>query len=309
MHTSPHAARSHRAARRRMSFRRRVAVALPVASLAAATALTGVSSPAHAATTTHKIYFGIDGTAPKGAPAMSTHSYAQINQSVPTARMITMGSAGLHWTAITAAGPGSSAYTNLVRWADTLKTRPGPIFLTFSHEPEAAALRSYGTASQYVAAFRHVVSIFRAQGVTNVQWTWQMTAYAFVVPTSDSRAATKWYPGDAYVDDVGTDPYDWSDCRGGAMRQLSEADGPAVAFAKAHGKGAVLGEFAAGVGSQRAQWLRNAEAFMIANASVFRAAYYFDEFDSKTGGCNWVLSSSADLSALYAIARDPHFTA
>jgi hypothetical protein len=219
-----------------------------------------------------------------------------------------MGPAGQHWSAIAAAGPGSTTYTNLVRWADALKTRPGPIFLAFAHEPESVQSKAYGTAAQYIAAWRHVVGIFRAQGATNVQWTWQMTSYAFVVPASDPRAAIKWYPGDSYVDDVAADGYDWSACRGGPMRQLSTVDGPAVAFAKAHGKGAVLGEFGASTGPARAQWLRNADAFMLANISVFRAAYYFDEYDAGTNGCNWLLSSTADRNALYAIARDTtHF--
>jgi hypothetical protein len=309
MHTSPPPVRTHRGARGRTSLRRRVAMALPVMSLVAAAALTGTTNPAGAATTP-KIYFGIVGNAAAGAPPLSLHRYAQLSGKPPIARMITMGPAGLHWSAISAAGPGSATYANLVRWADTLKTRPGPIFLAFAHEPESTGFHAYGTAAQYVAAWRHVVGVFRAQGATNVQWTWQMTSYAFEVPASDPRAAAKWYPGDAYVDDVGADGYDWSACRGGPMRQLSAVDGPAVAFAKAHGKGAVLGEFGASAGPQRAQWIRNAGAFMLANASVFRAAYYFDEFDAGTNGCNWLLSSTADRNALYAIARDAsHFNA
>jgi hypothetical protein len=305
MATTPPPGGKHRATVTRRSRRRRVAAIVPAASLAIAAGLTGLQGPA-AAATVNKIYFGIDGTRAAAAPAMSTHAYSQINQHVPTARMITMGSAGMHWATITAAKPGSTAYADLVRWADTIKTRPGPIFLAFAHEPEAAADRSYGTAAQYVAAWRHVVDIFRAQGVKNVKWTWQMTGYAFAVSGSDPRAANKWYPGDSYVDEVGADTYNWSNCRGGAVRQLSDADGPAVQFAKAHGKGAVLGEFGTGPSAQRAQWLRNAEAFFVANAATFRAVYYFDH--SETGGCNWLLTSGADVGALYAIARDTHFT-
>jgi hypothetical protein len=280
------------------------AAASPTAGAGATGALNRVTGNAEAP----KIYFGTDDTvaAKYHPPAMSRHVYSQIDDNVPTARMITMGSAGLKWTQISSAEPGSAAYKDLVRWADTLKTRPGPIFLAFGHEPEAKGQAGLGTASQYVAAYRHVFHIFRVQGVTNVQWTWQMTGYAFVVKSSDPRYAQKWYPGDYFVDDVASDDYNWAECRGYPPNSLAAGDTPALDFAKAHGKGAVLGEFGTGPGPARAGWLAAAEKFLIANRSTFRAAYYFD--DPGEGGCDWQLTSSADLDALFSIARNDNFS-
>jgi Glycosyl hydrolase family 26 len=289
-------------ARRRLF--RSFAMVVAATTLAVAVVLSG---PGVASSSGARIYFGVDGTIASvlHPPAMSRHLYRQLDQRVPNARMITLGSNGLRWSQIAATRAGSSPYRNLVRWADALKSRTGPIYLAFGHEPESAPFRAYGNASQYIAAWRHVVNIFRANGVKNVQWTWQMTSYSFWVPRSDRRYAAKWYPGNHYVDDVAADAYDWSACRNVAPVQLGVQDGPALQFARVHDKGAVLGEFATGPGPQRAEWIRNAGHFLAANSGTFRAAYYFDT--DAAGGCKWRLTSGADLSALYAIARNATF--
>jgi hypothetical protein len=307
MKSARHHQGKHRMTARPKSLFGRLALVVPVLSLAAVPALTGVTGSS-AAAAGPRIYFGTDGSA-SGLAAMSVHVYSQINRNLPpaNARMITMGTGGVHWAAVAAAAPGSSTYANLVRWAEALKSRPGPIFLTVAHEPEAASLHGYGTGAQYAAAFRHVVSIFRSQGVTNVKWTWQMTSYSFHVPSSDPRYAPKWYPGDAYVDDVGADGYNWSGCKHSPVRPFSYIAGPVIDWARAHGKGVVLGEFGDGAGPARAAWLLAAKQFMIANSGTFRAAYYFNHFE-PTAGCNWQIKGTADVAAINSIARDPHFT-
>jgi hypothetical protein len=286
--------------------RRRLALALPAAGLVVATAVTGLGTSA--AATTSKIYFGVDGSSSKAAreTPMSDHAYSQYTRNPPNARMITMGNGNLSWNSVAGAKPGSSVYNDFVRWADVLKARPGPILLTFSHEPEASGQKRFGSSAGFIAAWRHVVDIFRAQGVRNVQWTWQMTAFSFRARSSDSRAANKWYPGDAYVDNVAGDAYNWSACRGGGLQQLSTVASGLLAFARAHHKGAVLGEYGTGPGASRAPWLRNAAAFLIQNANTFRAAYYFDHTNGS--GCSWGLTSSTDINTLASLSRDPHFT-
>jgi hypothetical protein len=310
MHRPRHYQATHRLSARPTTVFGRLALLVPVLSLAAVPTIAGVTgvTGSAAGAATPRIYFGIDGTA-KNLPKMSVHVYSQITRKVPPAgaRMITMGTGGVHWAAVAAAKPGSATYANLVRWADTLKTRPGPIFLTVAHEPEASGQRAFGTAAQYIAAYRHVVTIFRGRGVKNVQWTWQMSAYSFHVPSSDPRAAARWYPGNAYVNDVAGDGYNWSGCRHTPVRQMSFIAGPMVAFARAHGKGAILGEFGDGIGPTRAQWLKNAKAYFIANANTFRAAYYFDHAESWAG-CSWIINTAADVAAIESIARDSHFT-
>lgn len=81
---------------------------------------------------------------------------------------------------------------------------PGPILLSFSHEPEFAG-KKYGTPAQFVAAWRHVVDRFRAAGATNVSWILVIGDEVF-----REQGGDLWYPGRSYVDYVASDGYNWA---------------------------------------------------------------------------------------------------
>lgn len=59
------------------------------------------------------------------------------------------------------------------------------------------------TAADYVAAWRHAVELFRADGVANAEWVW--------APNVDDGGLpfAQYFPGDAWVDAVGLDGYNW----------------------------------------------------------------------------------------------------
>lgn len=86
-----------------------------------------------------------------------------------------------------------------------------PLFIRFGPEMNICDGASpwyhsyaYGTsAPDYVGAFRHVVDLFRAQGVTNVQWVWNPNMNSL----SQNWTVNDYYPGDNYVDWVGIDMY------------------------------------------------------------------------------------------------------
>ena len=63
--------------------------------------------------------------------------------------------------------------------------------------------RPGNSSADYVAMWRHVVSIFRAAGASNVRWVWSPNIYASRSTTTRPFAA--YYPGNAWVDDVGLD--------------------------------------------------------------------------------------------------------
>lgn len=277
-------------------------------------ASTSVVSQQHtssaSATNAGKIYFGVDGTRSSAANGMNLarHVYGQVNGNVPEARMVTMGTSGQSWASVANAGPGSATYNNIVRWANTIKARGTLTMFGFAHEPESKYQQYLGSASQYIAAYRHVADIIRGQGVGNIQFVWQMTAYSF--RTSGSQAAINYYPGDNYVDEVGADPYNWGDCRGdNQWVQLSTVTDPVLAFARNHGKTVVLAEFASTGGSQRAAWLNAAHQYFIANRSAIQGAFYFDRPATTAEGarCNWSLTSSADVSAFRSIVNDTNY--
>jgi hypothetical protein len=117
------------------------------------------------------------------------------------------------WRAIADAQPGSALHNNIVGWAAKVRNLGVKTYFAFHHEPEAAANTPNGTAADFIAAWQKVVAVFRAQGVTNAEHIWTMTAHAFRV--NDRRAARLWFPGDAHVDGLGVDAYNWYTCRSG----------------------------------------------------------------------------------------------
>ena len=290
-----------------------ISTATTATATATATAFgTGSSRPGTKATARvtsgGRIYFGVDGTVSTAANGISLarHVYGQVGGNVPNARMVTMGTSGMSYTKISGAQPGSSTYDNIVRWARTIKVRGTLTFFGFHHEPEAKDQARFGTASQYIAAYRHVADIIRGQHVGNIRFVWQVTAFAF--RRTDSQAAAHYYPGDGYVDEVGADPYNWGDCRGGSGKwtQLGPVTDPVLAFARAHGKHVILAEFASDAGSARAGWLASAHRYLIANRNVIQGAFYFDHDLIGAAGsrCDFALRTGPDIAAFRAIVND-----
>ncbi len=239
--------------------------------------------------------------------SLSDHAYAHFNGGVPAGRMITV-EAGGTWRSVATAGPGSATYNDIVRWANTIRTRPGPVLFAYHHEPEASFDTGLGASTDFINAWRRVVTIFRAQGVHNVIYTWQMTAWSFRTSPSDRQYAAKWYPGDDYVDDVGADAYNWASCGQGrgVWQSFSALADPVVAFARAHHKQAAFPEFASQAGSSRAQWVRDALGYLETHRGSVRSAFYFQRPPTTAGGadCHWPLVTAGEFSAFGALARN-----
>jgi hypothetical protein len=266
---------------------------------------------ADAATTNEPVIFGASGgdqvaqlSNAISAP-VAQHTYGQLDGPVRTGRMINLAT-NVSWRTLASSGAGSAPYNNLTRWADGLKNRSGgPILLAFSHEPEGGSSDGLGTSADFIAAWKKVHDVFGSRGVRNVEFTWTMTSNAFRVGSGDERYASKWYPGDAYVDNVATAAYNWYNCGEGKGEWLSLANRAAapLAFAKAHGKPYVLAEWASQAGPRRAEWLQEARSWFLANKGFIRGAFYY-QTPSPRAGCSWRLTTSAELSAFAAMAKD-----
>lgn len=99
--------------------------------------------------------------------------------------------------------------TYIKSWARGAKAYGRPFYLRFAYEmngnwyPWCVGVNG-NTSAHYVAAYRHVVEIFRQEGVTNVRFVWSPNIeYDGSTPLADL------YPGDTYVDWVGMDGYNW----------------------------------------------------------------------------------------------------
>lgn len=80
------------------------------------------------------------------------------------------------------------------------------VVIGFGHEMNATTYSwGYGKVSPatFVAAWRHIVTLFRGQGADNVTWLWTLQAY----DSHTAPAVAPWWPGANYVTWVGIDGY------------------------------------------------------------------------------------------------------
>ena len=75
-----------------------------------------------------------------------------------------------------------------------------------------------GSAAQFIAAWRYVVTFFRTHGAANARWVFNPTTDTYA-ETTDVRTI---YPGSSYVDVLGLDGYNWGS--GGILQWRSFAD-------------------------------------------------------------------------------------
>ncbi len=179
-----------------------------------------------------------------------------------------------------------------------------PLYLVFHHEPDYSP--EYGSPADYRAAYRHYVEVFRAEGVTNVAWTWVMTPAAFNSPptTPTKVGADDLYPGDDVVDWVALDPYNWNGCTTGVpqrWRTMAEIATPFRTWGIAHGKPLMLAEwnsFEDALDPERkANWYRETMSTLAAWPEV-KAVTVFN----TTGNCEWWITSSERAVAGFADA-------
>lgn len=165
-----------------------------------------------------------------------------------------------------------------------------PMYLTFHHEPEND--EEFGTPDEFASAFAHIVRIFRETRVRNVAFVWTMMSWTF--DERSGRNPMDWYPGDRYVDVVGTDGYNWFPMKAGAEWEPFQVIMAAtMGFAKERGKPVFVVEY--GVmedptdPNRKGSWFRS-----IVRAArdwpLLKGVIYFDEVK---GGWPWNSDSSS----------------
>lgn len=205
------------------------------------------------------------------------------------------------------AKPGSRIYQDMQRQAQQIKAFKAKVYIAYNHEPEAGNSVSYGNGSQFAAAWRKVVSVYRAEGVKNAEYVWTMTAYGF--NRKDSRRAELYYPGDAYVDHIAADGYNWYRCRTdkGQWRDLADVIEGHRQFGLKHpSKGLMLWEFGStedvAKPGRKAQWLRDSqELFQQKGYGQYRALLTWEGRNhSGSGKCGFDYNSSSSARKAWA---------
>jgi mannan endo-1,4-beta-mannosidase len=90
-------------------------------------------------------------------------------------------------------------------YADSVRDFGHPVVIGFGHEMNAHWYPwGYGHVPPhvFVAAWRHIVTVFRGQGADNVTWLWTIQA-----DEGGTGPIRSWWPGAAYVTWVGIDGY------------------------------------------------------------------------------------------------------
>jgi beta-mannanase len=237
------------------------------------------------------------------------HFYHQWGQSFPTeqeqalaaqGRLLLLNwKAGAPWAQIAAGAQDAQ----IARTATRLKALGRPLFLAFHHEPEDDT-GAFGSAGDYARAFRHVHDVFERVGAGNVVWVWDMMGFVGGYgPIYDEL-----YPGDAYVDWIAYDPYNWYGCRPGTRgRSFEEITEPFYDWTAAHhpSKPLMLAEY--GLREQgpgmpsKAQWFLDELRALKSTRTRIKALVYFNTVHE----CDWrITSSAASASAFRQIGLD-----
>jgi len=186
--------------------------------------------------------------------------------------------------------------------ARRLKRYGGKVFLDLDHEMDGLSRVADGTPAEYVRAFRHIHRRFERIGARNVIFVWTTTGY--LGNEAKIRAS---YPGDAFVDWIAYDPYNFAACHDSDWESFGQSVDPFYDWLMANGhrdKPFMLGEY----GSvpdlahplRRARWFRHQVAGMKAHPRIKAVIYY-----NSQGSCPAHLTQSIakDKPALRAFGR------
>jgi Glycosyl hydrolase family 26 len=95
--------------------------------------------------------------------------------------------------------------TYLRRYADSVRSFGHSVVIGFGHEMNAPWY-SWGykhlAPQTFIAAWRHIVTLFRSEGAQNVTWLWTINT-----DRSNTGPIRDWWPGASYVSWVGIDGY------------------------------------------------------------------------------------------------------
>jgi hypothetical protein len=194
-------------------------------------------------------------------------------------------------------------YDDLIRkQADAVKAIQAPVLLRMRWEMDRPNLRAtMWSGADYIAAWKYVRDIFRAEGADNVSWVWCPTAEGF-----QRGDAEQFYPGDDQVDWTCVDVYAATQ-----FQPIGQLMDPFLRWAARHPKPIIIGEFgvAKAWGSAgRAAWLADAERTFKANPQIKAIAYFESDPDGNAPNKQFQLAGDRQaFKAFHRLVKDPYF--
>ena len=172
------------------------------------------------------------------------HYFYNMNESFPTWREQWHSDEGrvplVSWAAVDVKQVTNGVYdSQIIARANAVKDFGEPILLRWFWEMDGNKHGDLsGTPAQYIAAWKYIVGKFRDRNVDNAQFVWCPNADAFKRGT-----AAQWYPGDAWVDWMCADGYNWTPGKPNTQwRGPSDIFQPYYDWAVGHNKPMMIGE-------------------------------------------------------------------
>lgn len=184
-------------------------------------------------------------------------------------------------------------------WATDAKTDGRDIFVRFGHEMNGdwygwGGAQNGGNVNapqQFIAMWRFVRGRFNAKGVNNVTWVWCPNHES--VPQADWNRAENYYPGDAYVDWICADGYNWGTSQTwSSWKTFDQVFRPiySTLTTVAPSKPFMIGEFASSeLGGSKAAWIADAANRIATQYPQIKAFVWFN-MNKET---DWRVESSA----------------
>lgn len=193
--------------------------------------------------------------------------------------------------------------------ANRLADLDGPVLLRWFAEMDGMAWdQEVESPRQFVRAWRRVYELYDNRGATNVEWVWCPNAYAF-----DTGEAQSFYPGNAFVDWICADGYNWAPGREGATwTSFEDIFSSFYAWGSERGKPLMVGETGALERDPRekAAWLTAMGATLETSFPAIEALVYFDSEASSTQGgwFDWRIDTSpSSFEAFKSLAAAAYF--
>jgi beta-mannanase len=194
----------------------------------------------------------------------------------------------------------------ITQWAKDAKAWGKPFFLRFNHEMNGdwypwSEQENGNKPGEYVLAWRHVHDIFIREGADNATWVW--TVNVEYASNPESSNLENYYPGDAYVDWVAMDGYNWGpnlqkkDVWKTFSQVFSQTYNHLLQVAPS--RPIMIAEFASTEnGGSKADWITDALVTQIpSNFPQIKAVLCFNRNDD---GMDWIIETSPSAQNAFA---------
>jgi beta-mannanase len=167
--------------------------------------------------------------------------------------------------------------------------------------------KSGASNQDIINAWRHVHDIFVEEGATNARFVFCPNERYTI--WQDSHPYADYYPGDAYVDYLALDGYNWGDARGLPWYSFDEIFDQSYQelTALSSTKPVMIAEYASHTSpGDKAQWITDAQNVLKSGKySRIKALLWFED---NQEGAKWRIDTSqSSIDAYKALAADPYF--